>query len=91
MPNGHPLIDDLDVLCFCQDSPGFRDGWISALAQSTGLPYKQVFAHVSKKRFAKWIDYGICLERGWLTPAGKTELARLMAKVAPPIPGFPSI
>jgi hypothetical protein len=53
---------------------------ILIVSEATGLPYRQVWIHVSgKRRFSKWIDYGVALHCGWLSPAGYAELARLEA------------
>ena len=77
MPNGKPLIPDLDVLLAYAQRAGDP---IAAVAAKHGLPYKQVWlAVMNKKRFCRWIDYGVCLQRGWLTPEGQQELARLQA------------
>lgn len=79
MSNGKPLIDDLTVLLAYEPR---QSGAMERLMVATGLPHKQLYAHLNKSRFCRWIDYGVCLEHGWLTPEGEAELARLR-KVAP--------
>lgn len=74
MSNGNPLIDDLTVLTAYAPR---QSGAMQRLMEATGLPHKQLYAHLNKRRFCRWIDYGTCLENGWLTPEGEAELARL--------------
>lgn len=81
MSHGKPLIPDLIVL----EAYAPREvGSMERLMAATGLPHKQLYAHLNKRRFCRWIDYGTCLENGWLTPEGEAELARLRAQT--PLP-----
>jgi len=41
------------------------------------FPFKVIEAKYLKAAKKGWIDYGVSLTTGWLTPAGKKELRRL--------------
>ena len=86
MTHGKPIISDLAVLEHYakpfNERPSFR-----LFAFSQGLAHKQLYSQLSKHRFYRWLNYGMCLENGWLTEEGKDELARLQGlQAAPPVP-----
>ena len=92
MSHGKSIISDLAVLeYYSYRFDKRRPFW--AFASDNGLHSRQLYSHLSKHRFGRWIDYGVALETGWLTEEGKEELARLRGlQKAPPVPlgGDPS-
>lgn len=79
--NGRPIATDLEVL------EAFNEDWLidgiprdERLAKKWNVSLKQVYALWNKKRFKAWIDYGVTLRSGWLTPDGKQRLRELRGK-----------
>jgi hypothetical protein len=44
-----------------------------------GYPEKVVYAAIEREERRGFIDYGVSLRAGWLTPKGEAELARIEA------------
>jgi len=83
MPNGKPIVSDLEVL------RGFAEPFMvdgvprdERMAARWGVSIKHVYSVWSKKRFMRMIDHGIqfrCkqMRDGWLTDYGKARLDKL--------------
>lgn len=85
MPNGKPLIPNLEVLraFACRqdwDNRKLHGPWINHvnyLACRFDLHEMQVYRLLDRPRFYRWIEYGVSIRWGWLTPEGEAELTRL--------------
>ncbi len=84
MTNGKPIATDLQVL------QGFAEPFMvddlprdERMAKRWGVSLRQVYVVWDKPRFGPWIESGVTLRSGWLSPEGKRRLAELEAKDSP--------
>ena len=73
------VLEEYERHFFEQDA-GWRD---TRIAVRTGRCIKQVYALLEKRRYSKWIEYGVSLRSGWLTEEGKRKLVELRAAIRP--------
>lgn len=78
MPNGKSLISDLEMLTAFEE-PFIVNGIPrdQRLYEKYNLHWKQLYRLCDKPKFDTWIECGVSFRSGWLTEAGKAELARL--------------
>jgi hypothetical protein len=69
-------ISTAEVLRAYRDRPMFGP-WPTAILMEKGYPAKVAYAAMEREERRGFIEYGVSLRAGWLTPKGERELARI--------------